>query len=175
MVVSAMYHVWLCFTYGRTCIEKYEPWSFFSGMISLTTLAEPGGRPELQHRVYSQSLTACIQRLKMIPSCLKTFAVKPAQTPSWASGLVGTWKEFDNFCAYFTGTLYCQYKILCVCATLVLFYICFTLYFQEWHDDKLRWEPSEYGGVEEIYVPRWIFYFEFSLCVLYLLHLLNHM
>jgi len=23
----------------------------------------------------------------------------------------------------------------------------------EWHDDKLRWEPSEYGGVEEIYVP----------------------
>ena len=25
---------------------------------------------------------------------------------------------------------------------------------QEWHDDKLRWEPSEYGGVEEIYVPR---------------------
>ena len=26
---------------------------------------------------------------------------------------------------------------------------------QEWHDDKLRWEPSEYGGVEEIYVPRW--------------------
>lgn len=23
----------------------------------------------------------------------------------------------------------------------------------EWHDDKLCWEPSEYGGVEEIYVP----------------------
>ena len=25
--------------------------------------------------------------------------------------------------------------------------------FQEWNDDKLCWEPSEYGGVEEIYVP----------------------
>ena len=24
---------------------------------------------------------------------------------------------------------------------------------QEWHDDKLRWDPEEYGGVEEIYVP----------------------
>ena len=24
---------------------------------------------------------------------------------------------------------------------------------QEWYDDKLRWEPSEYGGVGEIYVP----------------------
>ncbi len=24
---------------------------------------------------------------------------------------------------------------------------------QEWHDDKLRWDPSEYGGVGEIYVP----------------------
>ena len=24
---------------------------------------------------------------------------------------------------------------------------------QEWSDDKLRWEPEEYGGVEEIYVP----------------------
>jgi len=23
----------------------------------------------------------------------------------------------------------------------------------EWYDDKLRWEPSEYGGVGEIYVP----------------------
>ena len=25
--------------------------------------------------------------------------------------------------------------------------------FQEWHDDKLCWEPSENGEVEEIYVP----------------------
>ena len=113
---------------------------------------------------------ACIQRLKMIPSCLKSFAVKPVQTPSWASGLVGTWKEFDNFCAYFTGTLYCQYIILCVCAILVLFYTCFTLYFQEWHDDKLRWEPSEYGGVEEIYVPRWfsILNFHFVFYIFYI-------
>lgn len=23
----------------------------------------------------------------------------------------------------------------------------------EWHDDKLQWDPDEYGGVEEIYVP----------------------
>merc|ERR1711963_604503 len=23
----------------------------------------------------------------------------------------------------------------------------------EWYDDKLRWEPAEYGGVGEIYVP----------------------
>ena len=26
-------------------------------------------------------------------------------------------------------------------------------FLQEWHDDKLRWDPSEYGGVGEIYVP----------------------
>ena len=25
--------------------------------------------------------------------------------------------------------------------------------FQEWYDDKLRWDPDEYGGVGEIYVP----------------------
>ena len=24
---------------------------------------------------------------------------------------------------------------------------------QEWYDDKLRWDPDEYGGVGEIYVP----------------------
>ena len=27
------------------------------------------------------------------------------------------------------------------------------VYLQEWYDDKLRWDPSEYGGVGEIYVP----------------------
>ena len=25
--------------------------------------------------------------------------------------------------------------------------------FQEWHDYKFSWEPAEYGGVTEIYVP----------------------
>ena len=33
---------------------------------------------------------------------------------------------------------------------------CFYLFpscWQEWYDDKLRWDPDEYGGVGEIYVP----------------------
>lgn len=25
--------------------------------------------------------------------------------------------------------------------------------FQEWQDHKFRWDPSEYGGVTELYVP----------------------
>ena len=40
-------------------------------------------------------------------------------------------------------------------------YFCILLYtahfensfLQEWYDDKLRWDPREYGGVGEIYVP----------------------
>lgn len=24
---------------------------------------------------------------------------------------------------------------------------------QEWQDYKLKWDPSEYGGVQELYVP----------------------
>ena len=27
------------------------------------------------------------------------------------------------------------------------------LLFQEWEDFALRWEPAEYGGVNQIYVP----------------------
>ncbi len=24
---------------------------------------------------------------------------------------------------------------------------------QEWYDDKLRWDPSKYGGVDVLYIP----------------------
>ncbi len=27
------------------------------------------------------------------------------------------------------------------------------VYLQEWPDHSLRWEPDEYGGVSQIYVP----------------------
>jgi hypothetical protein len=29
----------------------------------------------------------------------------------------------------------------------------FSYQFQEWYDVKFSWDPSEYGGVTEIYVP----------------------
>ena len=47
-----------------------------------------------------------------------------------------------------------------------IYKVCETFVAQEWHDDKLRWEPSEYGGVEEIYVPRsqWYQFTNISQC-----------
>lgn len=32
-------------------------------------------------------------------------------------------------------------------------FICFIYDLQEWFDYKLRWDPDEYGGVTELYVP----------------------
>ena len=155
-LVLSEIQIWPLWIFGCLCyvlcmVELWAMIIYFRNDLSCRAWGAAWFAASSVFTIFDRVYSACV---KMIPNCWKSFAVKPAQTPSWASGLVGTWKEFDNFCAYFTGTLYCQYKIVFVCATLVLFYTCFTLYFKEWHDDKLRWEPSEYGGVEEIYVPR---------------------
>ena len=54
----------------------------------------------------------------------------------------------------------CSYLYLCL-----IFCVWCWLNVQEWHDDKLRWEPSEYGGVEEIYVPRCFLLVLFLFCL----------
>ena len=54
----------------------------------------------------------------------------------------------------------CSYLYLCL-----IFCVWCWLNVQEWHDDKLRWEPSEYGGVEEIYVPRCFLLVWFLFCI----------
>lgn len=33
------------------------------------------------------------------------------------------------------------------------FYFSFFLLHQEWQDHKFKWDPTEYGGVTELYVP----------------------
>ena len=82
--------------------------------------------------------------------------------------LVKTRQNYASFQRDLTKLLQSTYNIQMMAFSYLYLHLNFCVWcwlnVQEWHDDKLRWEPSEYGGVEEIYVPRCFLLLLFLFC-----------